>query len=261
MRSSIIPPDAYALITGASGGIGRELARVFAAQGHRVILLARTREPLESLARELGGSSKALVIVKDLAETSAAVSVYEEVRRLGVAVGVLVNNAGFGAYGRFGTAPERMDRELLQVNLVSLIELTKLFLKDMQRTDRGRILNIASTAAFQPGPGMALYYASKAFVLSFSLALSEELRGSGVTVTALCPGPTDTGFQDRAGISQAKLMSLGRMSAQRVARAGYAGLMKKKRLVIPGLRNQAVATVVPLMPRGAVLRLVKWLHR
>ena len=193
-----------ALITGASGGIGYELAWLFGRDGFDCILVARSHDKLSALAARLESEFrvKTLVLPKDLSKPAAVDEIYEEVGAASMEVDVLVNNAGFPVFGLFTETNLETELEMLQVNITALTTLTKLFLKGMTERRYGRILNLASTAAFEPGPLMAVYYASKAYVLSFSEALANELRGSGVTVTALAPGPTRTGFQKRAGLER-----------------------------------------------------------
>jgi hypothetical protein len=248
-----------ALVTGASGGIGEELARLFAADGHSLVLVARSRDRLERLAEELKGAHgvEARVLAADLARAEAPREIFEELSGASVRVDALVNNAGFGSYGLFAETDLGRELGLLQVNVVALTHLTKLFLPGMIERRRGYVMNVASTAAFQPGPLMAVYYASKAYVLSFSEALSNECGGTGVTVSALCPGPTHTGFVAAAGMSESKLFDRGAMSARAVAEAGYRGLFDGKAVVIPGLRNSLVARTVGLMPRGLVTKVVR----
>lgn len=248
-----------ALITGASGGIGYELALLFARDGYDCILVARSQDKLKELAERLEGEHrvKTLVLAKDLAKASAVDEIYEEVTAASMHVDVLVNNAGFPVFGLFNETDLQAELEMLQVNVVALTALTKLFLKGMVERRAGRILNLASTAAFLPGPLMAVYYASKAYVLSFSEALSNELRGTGVTVTALSPGPTRTGFQKRGVMEDSRLVQGQIADAASVALAGYRGLMAGKTIVIPGFTNKLVPWVVRLSPRGVVTRVVR----
>jgi hypothetical protein len=250
---------ATTLVTGASGGIGEELARLYAADGSDLVLVARSRERLQSLADELSGKHhvEARVVARDLSDPSAPREIFDELAAEGVEIETLVNNAGFGSYGLFAETDLAHEMRLLQVNVVALTHLTKLFLPGMLARRRGYVMNVASTAAFQPGPLMAVYYASKAYVLSFSEALSNETEGSGVIVSALCPGPTETGFVAAAGMEQSKLFERGAMTAREVAEAGYRGMLDGKRLVIPGLRNSLVARTVGLMPRGLILKVVR----
>ncbi|HEY0552794.1 MAG TPA: SDR family oxidoreductase [Thermoanaerobaculia bacterium] len=249
-----------ALITGASGGIGLELARLFAAGGYDLVLVARGAARLEELAIELRRQGAAVrVLAKDLADPESPEEVCRELDSAGVAVDVLVNNAGFATFGPFAEIPLGRELEELQLNIVTLTHLTKKLLPGMLVRRRGGILNLGSTAAFQPGPLMAVYYATKAYVVSFSEALAEELRGTGVTVTALCPGPTETGFQRRAGMETSKLFSglLQVADAPSVARAGYEGFRAGKRIVIPGLLNRVGVQSIRVSPRALATRLVK----
>jgi short-subunit dehydrogenase len=248
-----------ALITGASGGIGYELALLFARDGYGCILVARSQDKLQELAKRLEGEHavKTLVLGKDLSRPTAVDEIYEEVTAASMQVDVLVNNAGFPVFGLFNETDLEAELEMLQVNVVALTALTKLFLKGMVERRAGRILNLASTAAFLPGPLMAVYYASKAYVLSFSQALSNELRGTGVTVTALSPGPTRTGFQMRGAMEDSRLVQGQIADAASVALAGYRGLMAGKTIVIPGFSNKLIPWVVRLSPRGVVTRVVR----
>ena len=248
-----------ALVTGASGGIGYELALLFASDGFDCILVARSHDKLKELAARLETEHrvKTLVIVKDLSRPSAVDEVYEEVTAASMPVDVLVNNAGFPVFGLFHETDLQVELEMLQVNVVALTALTKLFLTGMIERRSGRILNLASTAAFLPGPLMAVYYASKAYVLSFSEALANEMHGTGVTVTALCPGPTRTGFQKRGAMEDSRLVKGQIADARSVALAGYRGLMAGKTIVIPGLTNKLVPWIERLSPRGVVTRVVR----
>ena len=248
-----------ALVTGASGGIGEELARLLAADGRDLVLVARSRDKLARLAEELGGQHgvSARVVVSDLARPEAPREIFEELRGAGVEVGTLINNAGFGSYGLFAETDERAEVGMLQVNVVALTHLTKLFLPEMIARKKGYVMNVASTAAFQPGPLMAVYYASKAYVLSFSEALANECEGTGVTVSALCPGPTETGFVAAAKLEKSKLFEANVMDARSVAVAGYRGMLAGKRVVIPGIKNSLLAHTVGFLPRGLVTKAVR----
>jgi short-subunit dehydrogenase len=248
-----------ALVTGASGGIGEELARLFAADGHGLVLVARGEEKLRRLAEELGAKHNvgARVVASDLSRADAPREIFEELEREGVRVDALVNNAGIGSYGLFAETELGQELELLQINVVALTHLTKLFLPAMIARRRGYVCNVASTAAFQPGPLMAVYYASKAYVLSLSEALANECEGTGVVVSALCPGPTETGFVAAAGMQESKLFDRGAMTARDVALAGYRGLLAGKTIVIPGARNALLARTVGMMPRGLVAKVVR----
>ncbi|MGV8041606.1 MAG: SDR family NAD(P)-dependent oxidoreductase [Thermoanaerobaculaceae bacterium] len=253
-----------ALVTGASSGIGMDLARLLAAEGCNLVLVARRRERLEALATELRGASpgRVEVVAADLAQPGAAALVVGHLDSTGLEVDLLVNNAGFGLSGPFLATDMDVEREMVQLNVVALLELTKLVGRRMAARGGGRILNVASTAAFQPGPLMSVYYASKAFVLSFSEALSEELRGTGVSVTTLCPGPTRTQFQDRADLGGTRLVNTlaGMASSLSVARTGLRGALRRKRLVVPGLLNTLGVLSVRLTPRRWVLATVRRLQ-
>ncbi len=248
-----------ALVTGASGGIGEELARLFAADGHSLVLVARSRDKLERLAAELKDKHHvaARVIASDLSTPESPREIFEELEGAGVSIDALVNNAGFGSYGLFAETDLKQELDMLQVNVVALTHLTKLFLPAMLARGRGYVMNVASTAAFQPGPLMAVYYASKAYVLSFSEALSNECEGKGVRVSALCPGPTETGFVAAAGMGDSKLFDRATMDARTVAEAGYRGLLAGKPVVIPGLRNNFLARSIGFFPRGLVTKVVR----
>jgi short-subunit dehydrogenase len=248
-----------ALVTGASGGIGEELARLFAADGHGLVLVARSRDKLARLAEELQAKHgvEARVLAADLARPDAPREIFDELQGAGVTVDALVNNAGFGSYGLFAETDLKFELELLQVNVVALTHLTKLFLPGMLARRRGYVMNVASTAAFQPGPLMAVYYASKAYVLSFSEALTNECAGAGVRVSALCPGPTETGFVAAAGMGDSKLFDRAVMDARTVAVEGYRGLLAGKAVVIPGVRNNLLARSIGFFPRNLVTKVVR----
>lgn len=257
---SSTPPRPLALVTGASSGIGLELARQLAEGGHDLVLVARGEARLRELADELRGAHGATshVVALDLADPSAARALAERLERDGLAVDVLVNNAGFASFGPFVQAELDNELRMIQVNVAALTALTHRVLPGMVARGRGRVLNVASTAAFQPGPLMAVYYATKAFVLSLSEALAEELAGTGVSVTALCPGPTESGFQSRAKMEESKLVKGKRlMGSPEVARAGLAALWRGQRVVIPGVQNKVMAQSVRFLPRVAVTRIVK----
>jgi len=248
-----------ALITGASGGIGYELALLLARDGFDCILVARSRDKLDELAARLESEFrvKTLVVARDLSKSTAVDEIYEEVSAASMSIDVLVNNAGFPVYGRFVDTDWQTELDMLQVNVVALTALTKLFVRGMVERRNGRILNLASTAAFVPGPLMAVYYASKAYVLSFSQALANELQGTGVTVTALAPGPTRTGFQKRGVMEDSRLVRGQIADAKSVAAAGYHGMMRGKTIVIPGFSNKLIPWVARVSPRGAVTRVVR----
>jgi short-subunit dehydrogenase len=251
-----------ALVTGASGGIGYELAKLFAHDGYDLVLVARSGEKLAQFAGELqrqfGVSVKCVAL--DLSATPAPAFLFDQLKREGIAVDFLVNNAGYGVFGEF--AAMAMDDVLGQINLniIALTALTRLFLPAMIARGSGKIMNVASTAGFQPGPLMAVYYATKAYVISFSEALANEVRGTGVSVTCFCPGATDTGFAARAGNDKSRLFKqFGAMNVTKVARDGYRGMMRGKTLVISGVRNWLVAESVRFAPRKTVTAVSRWI--
>jgi short-subunit dehydrogenase len=255
-------PDT-ALITGASGGIGEALARLFAADGTDLILVARSADKLSALASELSQAHRvqATVLALDLSAPDAADRIVDQLSSRGVNIDILVNNAGFATYGNFIETSIEEEARMLQVNVVALTMLTKRLLPGMVQRRRGRILNVASTAGFLPGPLMAAYYASKAYVLSLSEALTNETAGTGVTVTCLCPGPTHTGFQKRAQAEESKLFStLAVMKAEDVARAGYEGLKMGRAIVIPGLTNRLLVQSIRFTPRAMVRQIVRMIQ-
>ena len=251
------------LITGASAGIGYELAKLFARGGYALVLVARDKGALRRVAEELSGQYKAAVkvIAKDLSLPAAPRDLYNELDRTGIAIDVLVNNAGFGVMGPFATTSIEKELAMMELHMISLTHLTKLFLKPMLARGAGKILNVASTAAFQPGPFMAVYYASKAYVLSFSAALASEVRGSGVTVSVLCPGPTRTEFQPRAGIPPSKLFNRLAVDATAVASAGYKGLERGQIVIIPGCANKMLALGVRVVPRAWVAAVIRRIQK
>jgi short-subunit dehydrogenase len=238
----------WVLITGASQGIGYEFTKLFAADGYPLVLLARDEARLKQISDELSArhSVKIKVLARDLSLPDAAVGIFDELQREQIHVGILVNNAGFGFQGMFVDLDWRKQSDLVEVNITALAQLTHLFVKPMLARREGRILNVASTAAFMPGPYMAMYYASKAFVHSFSQALAEELAGSGVSVTTVCPGLTRSQFQARAGLKRTEGFPM--MEAEQVARIGYRGLMRGKRLVVTGWMNRLLVGISGVLP-------------
>jgi short-subunit dehydrogenase len=244
------------LITGASSGIGRELARLFASDGADLVLIARSEGRLRELADELADKygTVAQVVPADLSRPASPGEIAEALTQRHIEVDVLVNNAGFGAHGPIAEIGIERQLEMIEVNVAALTRLTALLLPGMLERHRGTILNVASTAAFQPGPYQAVYCATKAYVLSFSEALAEEVRGSGVRVSCLAPGATDTGFAAQADTLGTRLFRRGVMDAGRVARAGHDGMRRGRTLVIPGLRNRARAFSVRLAPRTLTTR-------
>jgi uncharacterized protein len=250
-----------ALITGASGGIGYELAKLFARDHYNLVLVARSGDKLNQVAGELreqfGVAVKTMAL--DLAADQTVTMLFERLKSEGQAVDVLVNNAGFGVLGDFAEMAEEEVLGQVQLNVTALTHLTRLFLPEMIARRAGKIMNVASTAAFQPGPLMAVYYATKAYVLSFSEALANELAGTGVVVSCFCPGATDTGFQKRAGMENSRLFKkIGAMNVETVAQDGYRGLMSGKTLVISGTRNWLVAESVRFAPRKWVTAMSRW---
>jgi short-subunit dehydrogenase len=247
-----------ALITGGSGGIGFQIARVLARKGFDLVLVSRKRDTLEASAGQLVGKFgvRVHVFAADLRRAEAPKAIFEFLQNENVPIEVLVNNAGFGLGGEFADTDVRRELDMIQVNIAALTHLTKLFLPPMIRHKSGRVLNIASTAAFQPGPLMAVYYATKAYVLSFSQALAEELRHSGVTVTALCPGATATDFAATAQVTKSRLFSaFGMADPADVAEFGVAAMMHGRRVAIPGIKNKIVAQATRFAPRDVVARI------
>lgn len=245
-------------MTGASGGIGADLARVFARHGHDVALVARNRGKLEALAAEIAvaGQPPSLVIAADLTQSGAIEAIAAELDAADAAVEILVNNAGYGLAGEIADLDAKDQLGIVDLNIRALVDLTMRFAPQI-RAAKGGILNVASIAAFLPGPGMAIYYASKAFVRSFSLALWQEMRSDGVTVTLLCPGLTLTGFQARANMQVAPdMVRFAGMSAMEVAEAGYVALVAKRRVAVPGVINRIFTIIMPLLPDALILPVV-----
>jgi uncharacterized protein len=247
-----------ALITGASAGIGLALAHRMAPE-FDLILTARSQARLEQIARDLQQAHGNLVhvIVADLTRPQAPDEIFAEIRRRSLRVDALINNAGFGSYGPFSENAWQGETEMIQVNITALTHLTKLALPQMQERKSGRIMNVASTAGFQPGPLMAVYYATKAYVISFSEAIANELAGSGVTVTCLCPGATESEFAKRADMEKSRLFKMGQMKAEDVAQAGYRAMMQGKTLIITGVRNRIMAQSVRFSPRKMVTAIAR----
>ncbi len=249
-----------ALVTGASTGIGFELARLLARDGHPLFLVARDAERLQSSASQIRSESPRAIdfLALDLSRADAAANLHREIENRGLEISHLVNNAGFGVYGPFSQTDLDSELQMMQLNMVTLTELTKRLLPPMLARGHGWILNVASTAAFQPGPLMAVYYATKAYVLSFSEALANELKGSGVTVTALCPGPTESGFQKRAAMEDSGLVKGKKlMDSSTAARVGYQALLDGKTVVVPGLTNKLLAASTRFTPRSWVTAIVR----
>jgi uncharacterized protein len=254
-------PSLTVLITGASGGIGYELAKLFAKDHHNLVLVARNRPRLGQIADELQRQFGITVttVALDLTEPDAPRALFAQLQSDGVAIDILINNAGYGKFGEFADVPVEESLGQIQLNITALTSLTRLFLGPMLERRSGRIMNVASTAGFQPGPLMAVYYATKAYVISFSEALANELAGKGVAVTCLCPGATETNFAAHAGNDKTRLFkNLRPMDAKTVARVGYRGLLKGKTLVIPGFRNWLVAESVRFSPRKLATAVSRW---
>ena len=249
------------LITGASSGIGLELADLFASDGYRLVLVARNRAALRQLGDQLQSRYGVEVRIspKDLAHPAAPIELYQELQEANIVLDVLVNNAGFGGSGAFLQTDWNNESEMIHVNIVALTHLSKLFLPQI-RAREGKLLNVASVAAFAAGPYMAIYYASKAFVLPFSEALAEELSGTGTTVTCLCPGPVITNFQQRAHLGESHTKSPLLVDVREVARAGYEGMKQGKRLVIPGWKNRLLTEGLRLTPRSLVTKVISRMH-
>lgn len=249
-----------ALITGASGGIGWELAKIHASKGANLVLVARNKARLEELKADLEDhySVQVYTIAKDLSRPGAATEVFEEVQSLNIRVGFLINNAGFGDFGMFAESDWSKTEEMINLNITALTHLTRLFLPEMLKSRGGKIMNVASTAAFQSGPTMAVYFATKAYVLSFSEALDNEVREHGITVTTLCPGPTESGFQAAAAMEESGLVKGKKLpTAEEVARYGYAAMMKGQTVAIHGFLNTLMAFSVRFVPRSLAVKITR----
>ncbi len=249
------------LITGASGGIGEEFAKIFAKNGYNLVLVARSEEKLNRIAKELEKkySIKTIILVQDLATPDAALKIYTKIKETRIVVDILINNAGFGEFADFGDEELRTVTEMINLNITTLTAMTSLFVKDMKIRNSGKILNIASIAAFQPLPKFAVYAATKAYVLNFSEALHYELRKTKVTVSALCPGPTETGFAKRANAANLKFFK-NSMNSQIVAQRGYKGLMKNKMTIIPGFKNKLMALSGTIPARNLVMKIASSIY-
>lgn len=253
-----------ALITGASGGLGVHFAELFAKDGYDLVLVARSEEKLNNLKACLEDryGVQVFVCVKDLAKHNAAEEVAAFIKEQDLEIDALINNAGFADFGAYADADWQRQHDMVQVNIMALIQLTRCFLKPMIQRGRGRIMNVASLAAFQPGPLMSVYYATKSFVLSFTEALSVELRGTGVKVSALCPGPTETGFEKNGHLGNSGLFkNLSVASALEVAAYGYLKLKKGQTIAIPGLMNKLIVTASKYAPRSMARNLVYMIQK
>ncbi len=248
-----------ALITGASNGIGLELAKIHAEKGGDLILIARSGDKLNSLKQELEAKFKikAIVIEIDLTKPDAVQNVYDKVKKENITVDYLINNAGLGDFGFFYETEWEKEADMIQLNITTLTHLTKLFLQDMVKRKSGKIMNLASVAAFPPGPLMAVYYATKHYVLAFSEGIANEVKDKGITVTALCPGATDTGFKDAADAENSKLFQGDLPTAKEVAKFGYEKMMKGEVVAIHGLKNKILANSIRFTPRKIVTSIVR----
>ncbi len=248
--------QSYALITGASEGIGRELARVMAERKHNLVLVARRRALLDELKQELEAKHQVSVVVLDADLTDPSQREQLFAKCAPYRIDILVNNAGFGSYGDFHTLDWAKERDMVELNVTALMHLTRLFLPQLVANGSGRVLNTASIAAFQPGPKMATYFATKAFVVSFSQAIAWELRKTGVSVTVLCPGPVLTGFQSVAGVNNSNMLKMMFLpTARQVAAFGYRAMMRKKRVAIEGWTNRLMVRLAKVMPSWILLPL------
>ena len=247
------------LITGATSGIGYELSKIFAQNGYNLVLVARNTQRLEHIAKDFKSeyNVKVEIISKDLSLTMSPEEIFDELQVKSIHIDILVNNAGFNEYGPFFKTDIKKELQMIQVNIVSLVHLTKLFLPDMLKYKYGKILNVGSTGSFTPGPLNAVYCATKAYVLSFSDAIAEELEGTDVTVTTLCPGPTKTEFAQRARIEDTKLFSGSIMDPGKVAEIGYKALMERRRIAIAGIANRFGVFSLRFIPRNALTKIVK----
>ena len=254
----------YTLITGASAGIGSDLAKIAAADGKNLVLAARSGEKLNQLADELTGkyNTDIITLAVDLSNNEGVTELITSIDSANVVVDTLINNAGFGDFGDFSEADLEKNMEMIRLNISALTRLTHVFMQGMLERRSGRIMNVASTAAFMPGPGMAVYYASKAYVLSFTEAVARELKNSGVTVTALCPGPTDTSFARAAGLGKSLLHRImPPATSMEVAKSGYRAMMKGKTIEIPGIMNKMTAITPRISPRWVVRSLIYAVHK
>ena len=250
--------DKYALVTGASSGIGYELTKLFARDGKNIVVVARSQDRLEKLKTEIENKSgtKVIVEVKDLSNPNAPQEIYSDLEKKNINVDVLVNNAGFPVYGKFAETDLKEELDMIQVNITALTHFTKLFMKKMADNKSGWILNVASTGGFSPFPLFSIYAASKAYVLSFTEAIANELQGTGVSVTCLCPGVTDTRFYERGNAGKAKFAkTFKRMDAAKVARIGYMALKKGRVMVVAGLVWSGFTFGYRFLPRKLVTRM------
>ncbi|MEH2395264.1 MAG: SDR family oxidoreductase [Nostoc sp.] len=249
-----------ALITGAASGIGYQLTQIFARHSYNLVLVDKNEEKLHEIVDEFPQKFGIFVKIfaKDLSIPTSPEEIFTELQQASIKIDMLINNAGFSTYGAFNETDLTIELKMLQLNIGSLTHLTKLFLKDMIEQNYGKILNVASSAAFQPGPLMAVYFATKAYVLSFSEAIANELEGTGVSVTVLCPGPPASEFKQIAGMEDSKIAHIKRMmETETVAKIGYRGLMTNKTVVVPGMRNKILTESVRFTPRNLVTKVVR----
>jgi short-subunit dehydrogenase len=245
------------LITGASSGIGCEFSKLFAEKGYNLVITARREDKLEEI-KKMYPENKIDIIACDLGTETGARYLCEEIKKRNIKIDILINNAGFGLFGEFFETDIEKERKMIDLNVKALIELSKYFLKEMLERNSGKILNVASIAAFQPGPYMSVYYGSKAFVLSFTEAVRNEIRKTGVSMSALCPGPVETEFEKSSELTKSKLFSkLKPVTAKKVAYAGYKGLMKNKAVIIPGFLNRFVVTAGVFVPTGIKVNMAR----
>jgi short-subunit dehydrogenase len=259
LQNMLLIMNKTALITGASAGIGLELARIHAAKGDDLILVARTGSKLETLKTDLekNFNIKVHIIIKDLTLNNACREIYDEVRSKGLSVTYLINNAGFGDFGYFAESDWEKQERMINLNITALAHLTRLILPDMIAMGEGKIMNVASLAAFQPGPSMSVYFATKAFVLSFSEAVNNEVSDKGISVTALCPGPVETNFH-AVVMDDPELVSNRKMAtAKEVAEYGYRSMIKGKPVAIPGFKTSLMAFAIRFLPREFIVRMVR----
>lgn len=251
---------ATALITGASNGIGLELAKIHASKGGDLVLVARNKSKLDELKHELETkfNIKVYTIGKDLSAANAAKEVYDETSKQQIKIDYLINNAGFGDFGFFAETDWNKELQMINLNITTLTQFTKLYLQDMLKRKSGKIMNVASTAAFQSGPTMAVYYATKAYVLSFSEAVDNEVRDQGISITALCPGATESGFQAAAAMEESNLVKGRKLpGSKEVAEYGYAAMLRGKTVAIHGFMNWIMANSVRFIPRSIVVKVTR----
>lgn len=245
------------LITGASSGIGYEFSKLFAEKGYSLVITARREDRLKEL-KKMYPESRIEVIPYDLGSETGAEYLYSEIKKKNIKVDILINNAGLGLFGEFYETDIEKEKKIIDLNIKALIELSKYFLREMLERNSGKILNVASIAAFQPGPYMSVYYASKAFVVSFTEAVRNEIRKTGVSMSALCPGPVVTEFEKSSELTKSKLFSkIKPITAEKVAYAGYKGLMKNRAIIIPGFFNRFVVTAGVFVPTGIKVNIAR----